>query len=206
MAMPAWVSEVGVATGVAVAVLAVWGERIRTSVLRPQLRLELRDRLGELTEQVITDIHGNVTVLPARYYHLRVQNYARFPAAHEVQVFLTRIETPGPNGDPQIFYDTELPLSWMHPQLYKDPRRTIGYPTVAFSDLFFVRPGRLELLPMIVPNNLQNAFQPDAHFWVTVVARGIDGESNHLRLKVDWNGQWHLGQAEMANNLKIAIA
>jgi hypothetical protein len=207
MAMPAWVSEVGVTATVIVASLAIWGERIRATFLKPKLRLRLRNDFGELTEQRLTDQFGNVVgVQPARYYHLRVTNETHFPAAHEVLVFLTKVERPGPNGEAQTLYETDLPLSWMHPQLYKDPHRTIGNSTVAISDLFFVSPNRLRLLPVMTPNNLPDTFQPDAHFWVTLVARGIDGESNYLRLKVDWDGAWHSGETEMRQHLVISIA
>lgn len=206
MAMPAWVSEVGVAATVTVATVAIWGERLRAAILRPRLTLRLRSDVGELTTQAERNAQGTVDrLVPARYYHLLITNGARFPAAHEVQVFLTRIETPGPDGNAQTLYRTDLPLTWMYPHLFPDPRRTIGHTTVALADLFFLRPDRLELLPVVVPYNLPSTFQPDAHFWVTVVARGIDGESNTLRLKVDWDGQWELGEAEMARHLTIAV-
>ena len=134
MAMPAWVSEVGVAAQIAgvaatvtIAALAVWGERIRALFLKPKLRLQLRNEFGELTDQHLLNKAGNVVgVLPARYYHLRVTNETHFPAAHEVLVYLTRVEKPGPDGDPQTLYETDLPLSWMHPQLYRTPDRTSG--------------------------------------------------------------------------------
>jgi hypothetical protein len=207
--MPAWVSEVGVAatvigvaTGVAVAILAIWGERVRAAFLKPKLRLRLRGDKGELFAGGLSD----PSVEPGRYYHLLVTNEARFPAAHEVVVFLTRLEKRGPDGEPQTVYNTDLPLSWMFPQLYDDRRRTIGSTTVAISDLFVAHPTRLKLLPLLAPSNLPDTFQPDAHFWVTVVARGINGQSNYLRLRVNWNGQWHLGQTEMANHLKITLA
>src|SRR5216683_1424493 len=47
MAMPAWVSEVGVAASVAIAVAAIWSEKLR-GLFRPRLRLALLDEMGHL--------------------------------------------------------------------------------------------------------------------------------------------------------------
>ena len=46
MAMPAWVSEIGVAAQVGIAIAAIWGERIRARLSRPSLRLALVDNVG----------------------------------------------------------------------------------------------------------------------------------------------------------------
>ena len=215
MAMPAWVSELNVAATVlgvfastTVACLAIWGDRIRAAVLKPRLLLELRNAHGELTKQTIIDTRtGTVLrVEDARYFHIRVTNGRAFPAAHEVGVYLTKVEIPGPSGDAQTFYENDLPLPWMHGELNPNRFRTVGYTTVAFADLLFVRSDQLEVPVAILPANFQNAFRPDAHFWITVVARGIDGQSNYLRLKVDWDGGWNVGQTEFGRHFHIVAA
>jgi hypothetical protein len=203
MAVSAWVSAIGT---LVIAGAAIWGERIRAAVLRPNLHLKLASNVGEITELARME-GGRVTaLLPARYFHLSVINRRRFPAAHEVQIFMTKLEIPGPDGQPRTIYSVPLPLTWQYQALYPNPLRTVGYTTVAQADLFFVQPGMLQLTPVLVPNNLRNTFQPDAHFWITAIARGIDGESNSVRLKVDWDGTWERGDAEMTHHLKITSA
>jgi hypothetical protein len=203
MAVSAWVGAFGPWV---VAGAAIWGERIRAAVLRPNLHLKLASNVGEITEQAMMEGDRVTELLPARYFHLRVINRRRFPAAHEVQIFMTKLEIPGPDGQPRMIYSVPLPFMWQYQELYPNPLRTIGYTTVAQAALFFVRPGMLQLTPVLVPRNLRDTFQPDAHFWITAIARGIDGESNSVRLKVDWDGTWERGDAEMTHHLKITSA
>jgi hypothetical protein len=204
MAVSAWVGALGPWV---VAGAAIWGERIRAAVLRPKLCLKLASNVGERTEQVMMEGDLVTAVLPARYFHLRVINRRRFPAAHEVQIFMTKLEIPGPDGQqPRTIYSVPLPFTWHYPELYPNPLRTIGYTTVAQASMFFVRPGMLQLTLPLVPTNLSNTFQPNAHFWITAIARGIDGKSNSVRLKVDWDGTWESGDAEMTQHLTITSA
>src|SRR5690242_3684289 len=105
MAMPAWVAEAGVAAQVVIAAMAVWGERIRAALLKPDLRLMLLHRLGEATRQDLYQTHSGQTrivgSIPARYYHLRLTNRNR-TVAHEVRVFVTQLDLRGADGRPQI--------------------------------------------------------------------------------------------------------
>ena len=55
---------------IAVAILAVWGEPIRRRVVGTRLRLGLLDPHGE----AINVTPAAATVLPARYYHVVVEN------------------------------------------------------------------------------------------------------------------------------------
>jgi len=48
VAVPAWVSEVGIAAQVTIAVVAIWGERIRARLLGPDLHIQLANRTGTL--------------------------------------------------------------------------------------------------------------------------------------------------------------
>jgi hypothetical protein len=116
---------------------------------------------------------------------------------------MTKLEVPGPDWATasQIFVASP---SIVHalvtlPGQFKNSRSHYSCP----RGLFYVREGLLQLIPALIPANLTNTFQPDAHFWITAVARGIDGESNTLRLKVDWDGTWESGDTEMSRHLRI---
>jgi hypothetical protein len=61
----------------------------------------------------------------------------------------------------------------------------------------------MRLTPIQSPINLGQVMQGEQHFWVTVLARGLEGDSRPLRLRVDWNGQWSADDRAMAVNLKI---
>jgi len=55
--------------------------------------------------------------------------------------------------------------------------------------------------PLDFPSNMHG----QQHFWITLVARGLNGESQPLRLRVDWDGEWDRGNAEMARHLMITV-
>jgi len=141
---------------------------------------------------------------PARYYHLRVTNRAAYPEAREVEVLLTRLDLRGPDGQPQPSYAGPLPLRWQHQEHYPK-NRTIGRATVAVADLLFVQPGVLSLTPNITPLNFPSKMHGEQHFWMTVVARGLNGESKARPIRIDWDGQWHQGDTEMASHLIITV-
>jgi hypothetical protein len=149
--------------------------------------------------------NGRQTVgtIEGRYFHLRVTNGSRFPVAREVQVLITALDIRGPDSEPQRIYTGALPLVWRHQQLH-GLSRSIGSRTEADADLLFVRNGVLQLTPMLVSNNFAATMLGESHFWITAVARGLDGESKPLRLKIDWDGQWERGDAEMGRHLRIS--
>ena len=97
-------------------------------------------------------------------------------------------------------------MLWRHPQLYPAIGRSIGFNTRADADLLFVTEHCELHLSISTPNNLQVIFKGETHIWLSAVARGIDGESPSLRLRIDWDGKWERGEAEMTRHLKIEVA
>ncbi|MFZ3238682.1 MAG: hypothetical protein WA184_25370 [Stellaceae bacterium] len=195
MATPAWLSALGVASSIAIAIVAIWGERIRAALFRPDLSLELVNNVGQRDT-------ANGTL--ARYYRLRLTNRALHPAAHEVQVFLTQMDIRGPDGQPQTIFTGALPLPWQYQPLYPNTR-TIGYNTIADVELLFVSPEFLQLTTTFDPPNFAARMSGgDQHFWITTIARGLNGESPSFRLKTDWDGLWEYGDNEMGHHLNSA--
>lgn len=196
--MPAWISALGVAASIVISIAAIWGDRIRASLLRPRLRLALSNRRGTLLT-----ILDNGQFVSARYYLLRVTNSASHPEAREVEVLLTVLEKRGPDGKPQRVFEGALPLLWQYQQLYPKSR-TIGRATVADVDLLIAREDRLQLSLMLTPLDFPATMEgPETHLWVTMVARGLNGESEPLRLRIDWDGRWERGDAEMETHLIV---
>jgi hypothetical protein len=209
MAMPAWVSEVGVAGTWLIAAIALFGEKMRSMLFTPQLELTLVSDRGELTTQLATVVAGEKaalsTLVPVRYYHVFVRNKSHYPVARDVRVFLTQVDKRGPDGKPQpVFVGSEIPLPWKY-QEPDEKTRAIGRVTVAAVDLFFVRNGSLQLALMFYPNNLLYTMSGESHIWITVVARAPDTQSKPLRLRIDWDGHWERGEAEMAHHLRIVV-
>lgn len=196
--MPAWLSGLGVAASVVIAIVAIWGDRIRASLLRPRLRLKISDPHGTPER-----IFESGRFPPARYYRVRVTNSASHPEARDVEVLIIHLDGRGPDGNPQRIFEGALPLQWQHHQLYSKSR-TIGRATVAEADLLIACEDRLQLTPMLAPLDFPAAMRGETHIWVTIVARGLNGESRPMRIKIDWDGAWERGSAEMAKHLIVA--
>ena len=81
--------------------------------------------------------------------------------------------------------------------------RSIGSKTDAVADLLFVRNDVLRFVPVVIPNNFQAEYTGDTHLRVTPIARGIDCESNPIRLNIDWDEKWEFGDNAMAKHLVI---
>ena len=70
-------------------------------------------------------------------------------------------------------------------------------------NLSSVREDGLRFVPVVLPNNFQAEYTGDPHLRVTAIARGIDCESNPIRLNIDWDGKWEFGDDAMAKHLVI---
>lgn len=205
-----------------IAVLAIWGDKIRSLLFRPKLRVELRNSIGEFTRQTVrwmTPAGLQERATNTRYYHVLVKNVsaARFPIAREAQVVITQLETQGPDGQPQPAFIGVLPLRWAHQEVDPTPSRSVGPERIA--DLLRIledgnlgaatlsdRPAgdpALELTPMIYPNNFPHRYTGPTHLWVTVQARSLEADSPPLRMEIAWDGQWETGEAEMARHLHL---
>ena len=112
---------------------------------------------------------------------------------------------PGPDDNLQIRWDSEIPLRWSHQEI-NPLTRTIG-PT-AWCDLFnIVQDKWLELDTVILPYSLEPYWRhppgQECHLVLSVQARSAEGVSPILRFEIIWNGKWHDGKEEMAENLII---
>ena len=210
MGTPAWIVASGVVGTWFIFAAAIWGEKIRSSLFKPRLRVTLDDPRGELTRETITTVVAGSPLQQytraARYYHLTVRNARRWPVAHDVRILITRLETPDPGGVPTTVWTGEIPLQWEHAQI-NPASRSLGRP--ARADLAVVAEdttrGRneLHLLPVIEPANFQRSYYSATHIWVTMIATATETDSAELRLEIAWDGQWNAGESEMARHLVI---
>jgi hypothetical protein len=100
MQTPAWITLLGVIGTWLIFIAAIWGERIRSWLFKPELHIQLVNPVGELTKGTIIWTENGERrerQRPARYYYLSVANLRRWPVANNVQVSITRLETPDPS-------------------------------------------------------------------------------------------------------------
>lgn len=201
MAMPAWVAEVGVLGTWVIGVSAIWGEKIRSALFKPRLAVALLSDSGEPIP--ITPQNEGDPPKQSRWYHLRVSNTRRFPAAHGVQVVITKVDKEGPGGRPVTEFAAMLPLGWRHPQIHPT-ELTVG--PERHSDFFYVTEDpALIFVPMIAANNFRRVHTSRTKLWVTLLARAIECDSEPVTFEIAWDGDWSAGEAEMKKHLVISV-
>ena len=144
----------------------------------------------------------------ARYYTVPVSNPTRFPAAHDVQLVLTRVEKSGAREVETIF-DEPIPMAWQRRELDPLLTRTVG--TDALASLFFAQDdGTLGFTPAVSPTGELLANFPRVHtapftLWVTLRAVSIEADSPSIRLKIDWNGEWRGDKADLSEVCRVTV-
>ena len=192
-----WAINFAVACGTLLTVLvAVFGDKFRARFFPPILKLQLVRPKGELTTE--TGPGGSDRV---RFYHLCVSNGRRWSPAREVQVFLTRIEEPGPNDQLQVRWFGNVPMRWRDQEVVPI-MRTIG----ADADIDFCRVGQktgLALMPLITPNNLEAKRPGKCRLVASLQARSNEADSEVIRAEVAWDGSWEEGESEMQHHFVV---
>jgi hypothetical protein len=132
-----------------------------------------------------------------------VTNRARYPIAQDVQVLLLGVEWVNNEFGRSGALYVPLVLGWAGSVYPLD--RKIGSKTDAVADLFFVREDGLTFVPVVIPNNSKQTYIGETRLCVTAIARGLDCESNQIRLRVEWDGKREFGDDEMAKHLVITV-
>lgn len=199
-----WVSLGAAVTTLAAVFVALFGDWIKSRLFSPKLALSLRNSVGEKTTVTLqwqTEQGLQQRNEEARYYHVRVSNQVRWPSSNQTQVYLLRVEVPGPDGELQVTWSGELPVQWTH-QAIHPVARTIG--SGAYCDLCSVVKGKwVQLHPLIVPNNFPLQWRTAATLVVSLQARGNEGESPISRFQIAWDGKWADGDTEMTRHLVV---
>ncbi|MGH7298193.1 MAG: hypothetical protein ACRELB_24850 [Polyangiaceae bacterium] len=200
-----WAVSFAVAVGtVGTVIVALFGKALRAKLFPSRLDLTLLSTEGEPSEVRQVSAGGLATnPVPARYYHLLVSNSRRWSSIHGVQVFLTRVEEPGPQGRFQACWQGEVPMRWRHQEAYP-VMRTIGAP--AHADLCFVVKGSdVSLEPLFRPFTLRVEIEKKKRIRAFFQARGDEGDSEVLCVEIAWAGTWRDGAKEMAKSLAIEV-
>lgn len=125
-----FIPQVLVAAGtIGAVIVALYGEQIKAKWFAPKLKISLLNSDGRVTPVTLIDPINNIPRKEdGRYYYISVWNEKRnLSTAHQVQVFLTRLEKKDATGEYKVEWDGEIPLRWEHQEIYP-LSRTIGYP------------------------------------------------------------------------------
>ncbi len=196
------VPQYGVALGtIAVAIAAIWGDKLRDVFCAPRLIVSLLNPRGQPVSTT-----GDY---PTRYYHLQVRNERRWALAKNVRVLLTDLSRPVPGGAYQRTSQSgPLALSWQHLS-YKGMFLNIAH-VAETCDLGHVEKQpdvgplfRLECFPW--PNDFEGTLDKSGgDLRVHVLAVADNAVSEPLIVDIHWDGEWHDSEDEMSKHLIVS--
>ncbi len=196
-----WWVNAAVALGTLAAVLvALFGRVLQSKLFPPVLQMSLVCPEGE-KGRIKYSLRESVSFEDARYYHMRVENLRRWSPALDVQVFMTRLEEPGPDGSLHVVWTGNLPMGWRHREI-SPLTRTIG-PATDCDLCCVTKNKRLDLLPLIVPLQLDIRRTSKCQMVVSLQAKSHLADSSVYRVQIAWDGEWNDGETEMMRHLRV---
>lgn len=192
-----WQMAIQIASVIAtllLAVIAIWGDAIKSALVGPKLALSINDPLGERIDQS----DGR----KCRYYHLRIFNERKSAPAHNVRVVLTKLLKPAADDSiPDSALAGSVQLNWRFGR-YQPQFPTIG-PTM-ICDLGYLIDGQeFKLSTIYNPNNLNCKVEADQRIHIEVIAVSDEMESKPLRIEIAWDGGWSDDTVEMKRHLVV---
>lgn len=191
---------------VAVAAVALWGEKARAWLSPPKVIIEPHNLEGDPT--VLTG--GQVVLIPSpgirvMYYHLKVVNKRPWLTVHNCRVLLKHMSRRGPDGK---FYAVRMPVPPQFVWALMGPKA---------SDELTITNERVFDLGRVQENG--NGFEPSLYVYPNnfsgfvrkgeAVRYGLEiNASNFVSQKVQvfevaWDGQWSFEREQMQRHLTI---
>jgi hypothetical protein len=180
----------------AVAILAIWGDRIRSAVAGPKISIRLRNEKGNLTLRA----NQKRTI----FYHLELHNHRVWSPVRNVRLLLTSIEKKRPDG---TYFPEQvvapLQLTWSFPQFHEIS------PTVSkldICDLGFLDEDADRFSPSlyVYPNNFRGYVGKGESMRIGIIATADNYHSQSpLVFEISWDGKWDDDMEEMRRHLVI---
>lgn len=181
--------------------VALFGGWLRGHLVPPKLVLKLKNTHGSETPVIVTGPGGITSETKGRWYHVRVSNKRRWSPCTQVQVFLLRVEEPDAASEFKMKWVGEIPIRWRNQEI-KPLVQTIG--RADDGDLCsVVKEGGLSLQPLFRSFALDAKRDAACQLIVTLQARGVEADSNLLRVKISWDGEWSDDAGEMAHHMVV---
>jgi len=191
------VAQVFAAVGtVAVAILAIWGEKIRDWIAGPELQFTLHNPQGDLTKWQ--------TSIRTIYYHIKVENKRRWALARRTRILCTGLAKKAADGsfvpEPLV---VPVQLTWSFPN-FRELVQNIR--TEEVCDLGFLDEGsqQFKLALYVYPNNFRGFLSQNEAMRINVVASADNFTSRSpYVLEISWDGKWSSDLNEMRKHLTI---
>jgi hypothetical protein len=182
---------------IAVAVLAIWGDWVR-SILAP-VKLTLVEHTP----------HGDPTLFSsgtrAMFYHLKVINQRRWLPAQNCRVMLVGLSRRDPSG---IFQPVSMAVSWQFmwaPAEFTPPTITLLREQVL--DFGYVEEHGNRFIPRLyaTPLNFQGYVSANEAVRYQLQIEAVNFSSPIYVVEVAWDGQWSYVPATMKQHLPFRI-
>ena len=189
---------------VAVAVLAIWGERLRAHIVPLKLAIQPHNLTGTLTR--FTNGH------PVYYYHLKVVNESRLRPGKDCRTLLVGVARKGQDGSftPELM-PVPLQFQWA-PAEFTPPQVTIArYQVLDLGRIMKPALGQgpppvFEPTLYTMPFDFKGLVRPGecVRYSLEIEADDYLSESPVV-VEVSWKDGWSNDPAKMATNLTISI-
>jgi len=179
--------------GAILAILAIWGDRVRHWCTPPKLKVSLRSRATKV--EVISE-------QKTRYLHLVVSNSNPWNHATGVKVFVTKIERTDA-GSIDVYDTGSIPLKWQFSAYGMNPT-SFGPPRICNLGCL-VEGGVFQLATEFVPASCKTSIVAGVTMTVHIKAIADNVESPALILKLSWDGTWSDDDAVMSTSFSVDV-
>lgn len=179
-----------------VAILAIWGEKIRSLLAGPKLEIEPYNILGHLT------FRGSG--VSTWYYHLKVVNKRQWSPAKRVRVLCTKIFKKRPEGN---FEDQHVIVPFQ--MVWSPPNFHELLPTIKKYDIFDLGhldqgSDKFELEIYVRFHYLPGFIKKNECYRIGLEIEADNFHSNNIKwYEISWDGLWDENQTEMKDHLII---
>ena len=187
-----WLAAIGT---IAVAVMAIWGDWVRSKLTRPNVAIEGRS------------LRGDVAKFPngarAIFYHLQVRNRRGWSPARNCRVLLTTLHRRGPDGQ---FRREPMPVPFQFiwsPKEFSGTLQTVTDHTVLDFGLVVEGSDRFTPSLYVIPYNFPGYVKRGEAVRYTLQAVGDNFASELVTYEVAWDGEWSDNLDMMAGHLTI---
>lgn len=187
-----WLSAIGT---VAVAVMAIWGDWVRSRLVPPKADLQEHNTRGS--------VERFPDGVKAIYYHLRVANQRRWMPLKNCRVFLTQVQRRTPDGRfKPIPLPVPLQMMWAPSEFSATVQTIDSYRIIDFG---FLVEGSDKFQPSlyVTPYAFQGFVRKDEAVRYVYQIMSDNMTSEEMIYEVAWNGEWCQNLDEMEHCLTI---
>jgi hypothetical protein len=190
---------------IAVAIMAIWGEWVRTTFVGPKLQLakhNFRGKVGEVN--VIDPVQNQVYKKKTVFYHLCVQNSRPWFPGKNCRVMLRQLHRRGPDG---TFYPVNLvvPRQYMWaPSEWSPALQTVTDSEILDFGRIVSGTGKFEPMLYTFGSDFDGFVKANEAVRYSLQVIADNAKPSLLQIfEVAWNGEWSENLDRMEQNLKI---